>query len=52
MQHGNLILDGGKAGFEALDGLRGERYFWQKNEHAFAGVEATLGGLEIHLGFA
>jgi len=51
VENGDLILDRGEAGFEPLDGLRGEGNLGQEDKHAFPLVDAVLGGLEVDFCF-
>ena len=52
VQHGDLVLHGGEAGFEAADGLGREGNFRNEDEDGFPEIERALGGLEIDFGFA
>ena len=51
VQHRDLILHRGEAGFEALHGLWRERDFWDQHQRTFPLVERVLDCLEVDLCF-
>ena len=52
MEHGDFVLGGGEAGFEALDGLRGEGNLRHEHDGGLPALEDELDGLEVNLGLA
>ena len=52
VQHGDLLLHAGEAGFEAADCLGRQGNFRDQNQHGFSEIERAAGGLQIDLGFA
>ena len=51
VQYGDLVLQGGEARFEMLNGLGGESDLGDEDKDRFSAVQTVLGGLEIYFGF-
>ena len=45
VEHCDLLLAGGEAGFEMSNRLRSEGNFWNKDEHGFPLIQGVAGSL-------